>query len=59
TFNTFYPMTSAQPNGMRVLPNTSTGATYFALQGASIFAIIGANDPSHGTNGYLQISLMD
>jgi hypothetical protein len=59
TFNTFYPMGTSGPNGMRLLPNTSTGATYFAMQGANIFAIVGANDPSHGTNGYLQISLMD
>ncbi|SCK61112.1 hypothetical protein VAR608DRAFT_6967 [Variovorax sp. HW608] len=59
TFNTFYSMAPSQPNGMRLLPNTSTGATYFTMQGANIFAIVGANDPSHGTNGYLQISLMD
>lgn len=44
---------------MRSLPNTSTGELYFAMQGAKIFAIIGANDPAHGTNGYLQINLMD
>ena len=59
TFNTFYPMGTSQPRGMRLLPNTTTGATYFAMQGAKLFAIIGANDPAHGTNGYLQLSLMD
>lgn len=59
TSNTFYSMAPSQPNGMRLLPNMSTGATYFAMQGANIFAIIGANDPAHGTNGYLQISLMN
>jgi hypothetical protein len=59
TFNTFDPMGASQPNGMRLLHNTATGATYFVMQGANIFAIVGSNDPGHGTNGYLQISLMD
>ena len=26
---------------------------------SAYFAIVGANDPSHGTNGYLQINLVD
>lgn len=59
TANAFNAMGATQPNGMRSLPNASTGALYFAMQGAKIFAIIGANDPAHGTNGYLQINLMD
>ena len=58
-FNTFQAMGASEPNGMRRLPNTGTGELYFAMQGAKIFAIVGANDPSHGTNGYLQINLMD
>lgn len=45
------------PDGMRVITNGGAGLTYFAMQGAKIFAIVGANSPS--TAGYLQINLMD
>lgn len=57
--NTFFSMGINGPLGMRSLPNTTTGANYFAMQGAKFFVIGGANDPAHGTNGYLQINLMD
>ena len=57
--NTFFSMGLNGPLGMRSLPNTATGANYFAMQGAKFFVIGGANDPAHGTNGYLQINLMD
>lgn len=59
TANNYTLMGAGRPDGMRQLHNASTGATYFAMQGARIFAIVGANDIAHGTNGYLQISLMD
>lgn len=64
--NTYYGMQVPDPvsglavagvQGMRQLPGT--GVTYFAMQGAGLFAIVGANNVAQGTNGYLQISLMD
>jgi len=66
TSNTFYAMQVPDPvsgsaiagvQGMRLLPGS--GVTYFAMQGAGLFAIVGANNVAQGTNGYLQLSLMD
>jgi len=64
--NTYYAMQVPDPvsgsaipgvQGMRQLPGS--GVTYFAMQGAGLFAIVGANNVAQGTNGYLQLSLMD
>lgn len=64
--NTYYAMQVNDPvsnlpvagvQGMRALPGSNAG--YFAMQGAGLFAIVGANNVAQGTNGYLQISLMD
>ena len=56
--NTFGPMNAQGPLGMRAITNgANAGDVYFAMQGAKIFAIVGANNPS--TAGYLQINLMD
>ena len=45
------------PQGMRFLPGTNAG--YFAMQGAGLHVIIGANNVPQGTNGYMQLNLMD
>ncbi|PBI94990.1 hypothetical protein BKP43_07900 [Variovorax boronicumulans] len=58
--NTFGTMGSLGPLGMRGIVGTGTDPkSYFAMQGSSIFAIVGANNATTGTNGYLQINLMD
>jgi hypothetical protein len=58
--NTFATMGSTGPLGMRGIFGTgSDPKSYFAMQGGKIFAIVGANNPTTGTNGYLQINLMD
>ena len=56
TTNTFVPMGTGRPTGMRELPGNN-GQLFFAMQGAKIFAIVGSN--SMGTGGYLQLNLMD
>lgn len=55
TYNTLSAMAANGPLGMRAIYGTS--ATYFTMQGAKIFALVGANNAS--TGGYLQLSLMD
>lgn len=64
--NTFYPMYVPDPitnaaipgvQGMRELPGNN--AAYFAMQGAGLFAIVGANNVAQGTNGHLQLNMMD
>ena len=45
------------PQGIRTIVNGAPGETYFAMQGAGIFAIIGARNLQ--TGGYLQLNLMD
>lgn len=58
--NTFATMGSTGPLGMRGISGTgSDPKSYFAMQGGKIFAIVGANNTTTGTNGYLQIDLMD
>lgn len=56
--NTFGPMNALGPLGMREITNgAGVGEYYFAMQGAKLFAIVGADNPS--TAGYLQINLID
>ena len=56
--NVFGTMGTQGPLAMRAITNGGpTNTYYFAMQGARIFAIVGANDPA--TGGYLQINLMD
>jgi hypothetical protein len=56
--NIFGTMGTQGPLAMRAITNGApTNTYYFAMQGARIFAIVGANDPA--TGGYLQINLMD
>lgn len=55
TYNSLSSMGSSGPPGMRVIYGTN--GNYFVMQGAKIFALVGAN--TSGTAGYLQISLMD
>lgn len=58
--NTFGTMGSTGPLGMRGIVGTgSDPKSYFAMQGSKIFAIVGANNATTGTSGYLQINLMD
>jgi len=52
--NNFGVLGALGPQGIRPITN---GDPYFAMQGAKIFAIVGANGPP--TAGYLQINLMD
>ena len=59
TSNTFIPMgSSGGPYGMRGILGTN-GEGYFAVNSASLFAIVGANNTDKGTAGYLQLNLMD
>lgn len=56
--NTFGPMNALGPLGMREITNgAGVGEYYFAMQGAKLFAIVGADNPS--TAGYLQVNLID
>ena len=55
TYNPLSAMDADGPLGMRALYGTPE--TYFTMQGAKIFALVGANNAS--TGGYLQLSLMD
>jgi hypothetical protein len=56
--NTFGPMNALGPLGMREITNgAGVGDYYFAMQGAKLFAIVGADNPS--TAGYLQLNLID
>ena len=56
--NIFGTMGTQGPLAMRAITNGGpTNTYYFAMQGARIFAIVGANNPD--TGGYLQINLMD
>lgn len=55
TYNTLSAMAANGPLGMRAIYGTN--GTYFTMQGAKIFALVGANNAS--TGGYLQLSLMD
>jgi hypothetical protein len=55
TYNPLSPMPANGPSGMRALYGNN--GTYFIMQGAKIFALVGANNAS--TAGYLQLSLMD
>lgn len=55
TYNELSTMGSDSPQGMRAIYGSN--ATYFTMQGAKIFALVGANNAS--TGGYLQLSLMD
>lgn len=58
--NTFATMGTTGPLSMRGISATgSDPRLYFAMQGSHIFAIVGANNAVTGTNGYLQINLMD
>lgn len=60
THNTFATLGSIGPQGMRQIVSTNTDPrSYFAMQGSKIFAIVGANNTTTGTSGYLQINLMD
>ena len=55
TYNPLSLMSSQSPRAMRAIQGASEN--YFAMQGARIYAIVGANAP--GSAGYLQLNLMD
>jgi hypothetical protein len=55
--NIFGSLAPLGPQGIRPIVNGAPGETYFAMQGAGIFAIVGARNPQ--TGGYLQLNLMD